>query len=367
MRENGCRARRSVINSKVRAHFGLAARRQAQEQERFMTARLRFFLTLLSTILVGMTGAPSASAQDYPSRAITLVVPFAAGGLTDVPARLLAAMLQEKIGQNIVVENKTGASGVVGGSFAVRAAPDGYTLFANSVADTQNLHYISVPYSAINDFSMIGFIVQGPPLVLIIDAKLPYKTLAELVADAKANPKKLSFGTSGPASSPAIALTQLNTQAGTEIVGVPYRGSGEAARNVAGSAIQGVFAFYSQAKPLADDGKVRALAVAGAERIPAWANVPTLEELGYKNFDHRGFVGLAAPARTPQSVITYLNKQLNEVIHTDAFRQRMAALGMTIPSNNTPERFLEFMKEQTARQAEFAKLSGHKPPPATQR
>jgi tripartite-type tricarboxylate transporter receptor subunit TctC len=332
-----------------------------------MTARLRIFLALIGTIVIGAANAVSVQAQDYPNRTITMIVPFAAGGLTDVPARLLAAMLQEKIGQNIVVENKTGASGSVGGAFAARANPDGYTLFANSVADTQNLYYISVPYSAINDFSMIGFIVQGPPLVLIIDAKLPYKTLAELVADAKANPRKLSFGTSGPASSPAIALTQLNTQAGTEIVGVPYRGSGEAARNVAGGAIQGVFAFYSQAKPLADDDKVRALAVAGSERIPAWSNVPTFEEMGYKNFDHRGFVGLAVPAKTPQSIITYLNKQVNEVIHTDAFRQRMAALGMTVPSNNTPERFTEFMKQQTARQAEFAKLSGHKPPPATQR
>ena len=332
-----------------------------------MTSRLRFCLSMLAMVAIGMIGVLSAHAQDYPNRPITLVVPFAAGGLTDVPARLLAAMMQEKIGQNIVVENKTGASGVVGGSYAARANPDGYTLFANSVADTQNLHYISVPYSAIDDFAMIGFIVQGPPLVLIIDAKLPYKSLAELVADAKANPKKLSFGTSGPASSPAIALTQLNTQAKTEIVGVPYRGSGEAARNVAGGAIQGVFAFYSQAKPLADDGKVRPLAVAGAQRIPAWSDVPTFEELGYKNFDHRGFVGLAAPAKTPKAIITYLNKQLNEVIHTEAFRQRMAALGMTVPSDNTPERFLAFMKEQTARQAEFAKLSGHKPPAATQR
>jgi tripartite-type tricarboxylate transporter receptor subunit TctC len=114
---------------------------------------------------------------------------------------------------------------------------------------------------------MIGLIVEGPPLVLIIDANLPYKSLAELVADAKANPKKISFGTSGPATSPAISLTQLNSLAKTEIVGVPYRGSGEAARNVAAGGIEGTFAFYSQAKPLADDGKLRALAVASPQRI----------------------------------------------------------------------------------------------------
>src|SRR6266702_3673882 len=146
------------------------------------------------------TSPAAAQAQDYPARAITIVVPFAPGGLTDVPVRLLAAMMQERIGQNIVIENKPGGSGVVGGTYAARAAPDGYTLFANSVADTQNLHFIPVPYNAIDDFAMIGMIVEGPPLVLVIDARLPYKSLAELLVDAKANPKKISFGTSGPAT-----------------------------------------------------------------------------------------------------------------------------------------------------------------------
>jgi tripartite-type tricarboxylate transporter receptor subunit TctC len=325
-----------------------------------MTIRCRFRRASLATLLLVMCAAP-AWPQDYPNRPITMVVPFAPGGLTDVPARLVAAMLQERIGQNIVVENKPGGSGVVGGTYAVRAVPDGYTLFANSLADTQNLHYIPVPYNAIDDFAMIGLIVEGPPLVLVVNADLPYKSLADLIADAKANPNKVSFGTSGPATSPAIALTVLNAQAGTNIVGVPYRGSGEAARNVAAGGIQGGFVFYSQAKPLADDGKVRALAVASAQRISGWAEVPTMDELGFKNFDHRGFVGLAAPAKTPAPIIAFLNKHLNEVLATETFRQRMAALGMTAPSDNTPEKFAEFMRRQTARQAEFAKLSGHAP------
>jgi tripartite-type tricarboxylate transporter receptor subunit TctC len=332
-----------------------------------MTHRPRHHLALAGALIAGLALGTAAQAQTYPSRPITMVVPFAPGGLTDVPARLLAGLMQEKIGQNIVVENKTGGSGVVGGTFAVRAAPDGYTLFANSVADTQNLHYIPVPYNAVTDFAMIGFVVEGPPLVLIVDAKLPYKTLADLVADAKANPNKLSFGTSGPASSPVIALTQLNQAVGTTIVGVPYRGSGEAARAVAGSgAIQGAFAFYSQAKPLSDDGKVRALATASPQRIATWADVPTFEELGYKNFDHRGFVGLAVPAKTPQPVIDFLRKNLLEVIETDRFKKPMLELGMTVPSaaNNTPEKFAEFMRVQTERQAGFARLVGA--PPVTQ-
>ena len=321
-----------------------------------MTRALR--AGMLAALIAASPAA--AQAQDYPARAITIVVPFAPGGLTDVPVRVMAAMLQERIGQNIVIENKPGGSGVVGGTYAVRAAPDGYTLFANSVADAQNLHYIPVPYNAVDDFAMIGIIVEGPPLVLIIDAKLPYQSLAELIADARANPTKISFGTSGPATSPAIALTQLNSLGKTEIVGVPYRGSGEAARNVAAGGIEGAFAFYAQAKPLADDGKVRALAVASAQRIATWT-VPTMEELGFPNFDYNGFVGLAAPAKTPPAIIAFLNKELNAVVQSPPFRARMDALGMTVPADNPPEKLADLLRRETVRQAALAKLSGHAP------
>jgi tripartite-type tricarboxylate transporter receptor subunit TctC len=322
-----------------------------------MTSALR--AGLLAALIA--TSPLIAQAQNYPTRAITIVVPFAPGGLTDVPVRVVAAMMQERIGHNIVIENKPGGSGVVGGTYAVRAAPDGYTLFANSVADAQNLHYIPVPYNAIDDFAMIGMIVEGPPLVLIIDAKLPYKSLAELLTDARTNPKKISFGTSGPATSPAIALTQLNSLGRTEIVGVPYRGSGEAARNVAAGSIEGAFAFYSQAKPLADDGKVRALAVASPQRIATWADVPTMEELGFPNFDYRGFVGLAAPVKTPPSIIAFLNKELNAVVQSQPFRERMEAIGMTVSADNTPGKLADYMRNETVRQAGLAKLSGHQP------
>src|SRR5262249_52924982 len=158
-----------------------------------------------------------------------------------------------------------------------------------------------------------------------------------LIADAKANPTKISFGTSGPASSPVIALTQLNALAGTRIVDVPYRGAGQAAAAVASGAVQGTFAFYSAAKPLADDGKARALAVASPQRIASWVAIPTMADLGFPGFDHRGFVGLAAPAHTPPPIIATLNRQLNDAITSDLFRQRMEPLGMTIPTDNTPE------------------------------
>src|SRR5580700_5008873 len=203
----------------------------------FRLGSFRLGLPLFAALALGALWPTQAPAQNYPSRPITMIVPFAVGGLTDVPARVLAAMLQERIGQSVVVENKPGGSGTLGGALAVRAAPDGYTLFANSIADAQNLYFLPVPYNAIDDFAMIGMIVEGPPLVLIVDASLPYQSLAELIADAKANPNKISFATSGPATSPAMALAQLNALAKTSIVGVPYRGAGEAARYVAASAV----------------------------------------------------------------------------------------------------------------------------------
>lgn len=323
--------------------------------------RLRFALALFGGLAASLVSP--AQAQNYPNRPITFVVPFAPGGLSDVPARVLAAIMQEKIGASIVVENKTGASGVVGATHVWRAEPDGYTLLVNALADVQNLHYIKVPYNAITDFSLIGKITDGPPLVLIVNASLPYKSLHDLIADAKSTPNKVSFGTSGPATSPAISLTQLNHAAGTKIVDVPYRGSGEAASAVVTGAVQATFTFYTAAKPLADGGKVRALAIAGPNRIAGWPDVPTMQELGYANFNHSGFVGLAGPAKMSPQIIAFLNRALNDAIHSDVFKTRMQALGMTIPEAalNTPENFAAFMRAETARQAELAKLTGHDP------
>ena len=323
-----------------------------------MATSLRLGLIVVWALVIGVLLPGNAPAQDYPKRPISVIVPFAVGGLTDVPVRVLTATLQERIGQTIVVENKPGGSGTLGGAYAARAAPDGYTLFANSIADAQNLYFLPVPYNAIDDFAMIGMIVEGPPLVLIIDAELQYRSLTELLTEAKTNPNKISFGTSGPATSPAMALAQLNALAKTEIAGVPYAGSGEAARNVSPSGVQGAFAFYAQAKPLADGGKVRALAIAMPDRIATWPEVPTMQELGFPNFDYRGFVGLAAPAKTPASIITYLNRELNEVVQSPQFRSRMKVLGMTVPSENTPELLVDYMRRETKRQGELAALTG---------
>jgi tripartite-type tricarboxylate transporter receptor subunit TctC len=324
-------------------------------RERSMSVRL------LAWALLGVMVAAPAGAQNYPTRPVTFVVPFAAGGLSDVPGRVLAAEMQTRIGQSIVVENRPGASGVTGASSVLRAEPDGYTLLVNALADVQNLHYLPVPYDPVKDFALIGQVTDGPPLVLIVNGNLPYKSLAELIADAKANPTKISFASSGPATSPAISITQLNALAKTSIVEVPYRGSGPAAAAVVTGEVQGAFVFYSNARPLHEEGRVRALAVASPQRMESWAAIPTMGEQGYPGFDHRGFVGLAAPGKTPPAIIALLNKQLNDSINSASFRRRIEPLGMTIPTDNTPEKFAEFMRRELAKQAELAKLTGHSP------
>ena len=158
-------------------------------------------------------------------------------------------------------------------------------------------------------------------------------------------------------------MTQLNHTAGTKIVDVPYRGSGEAANAVATGAVQATFTFFTSAKPLVDAGKLRALAIAGQDRIATWPDVPTMQELGYPSFNHSGFVGLAGPPKLPPQIVAFLNEALNEAIHSETFKARMEALGMTIPASETnrPENFAAFMRSEYARQAELARLTGHDP------
>lgn len=323
----------------------------------------RVMLAALALVAPALVVAPSPSAaQQYPSRNITFVVPFAPGGLSDVPGRILAAEMQARVGQSIVVENRPGASGVTGASSVLKAEPDGYTLLVNALADTQNLHYINVPYSAVNDFALIGMIADGPPLVLIVNNNTPYKSVADIVSDAKSDPKKVSFGSSGPATSPAIAITQLNALAKTQIADVPYRGSGAAAQAVLTGEVQGSFVFMANALQFHEAKTARAIAVAQPKRFPRWPELPTMAEQGYPGFDHGGFVGLAAPGKTPPAVVAYLNRHLNEVVASPAFRSKIEALGMTPPDPkaNTPETFKAVMVKETARQAEMAKLSGHR-------
>jgi tripartite-type tricarboxylate transporter receptor subunit TctC len=314
---------------------------------------------LLGALLATIALVPVAKSEDFPTRPITLIVSFAPGGLTDVPARMLAPELQRFLGQPVVVENKAGASGVTGGSYVVHAAPDGYTLLVSGISEVQNLFYIHVPYDAQTDLTAVGRIAAGPPLVLAVNSKSPFKTVADLIAYAKANPSKMNISTTGPATSPAIAVSQLNSLAGTKIVAVPYNGSGPAAEAVAAGEVQAGFVWYPSIAGMVSGGQVRVLAIASAHRLDIVPDVPTMEELGFKNFDHNAFVGLLAPRGTPPAVIAILNKAINESIDKSSYGKKLAPFAMTVPPQpNTPEAYRDFIAEQTAYQGALAKLPG---------
>ena len=237
--------------------------------------RSRVFM-LLGVLLAAALCMSQSNAQQYPVRPVTFIVSFPAGGLSDLAARAVAQGLSKRMNASFVVENRVGASGTVGAGFVARSAPDGYTLLITAPADVTNLHYMSVSYDILSDFTHIGMIFEGPPLILIVNPSLPYKSVKDLVDDARANPGKISFGSSGPASGPSLAIAQFQSMANINVVDVPYRGVVQAALGVASGEISSAFTFQNSAKPLADDGKVRALASTGAARSSSWAGLPTM-------------------------------------------------------------------------------------------
>lgn len=319
---------------------------------------------IMPTALTLFTLTSVAWSQAFPNRPITLVVSFAPGGLTDIPARMIAPEMQKRLGQSVVVENKAGASGVVGGTYVVHAAPDGYTLLVSGISEVQNLFYIHVPYNAEKDFAPVGKIADGPPLVLAVINRSPFKSVADLIAYAKANPKHTNIATTGPATSPAIAVSQLNALVGAQIAAVPYQGSGPAAAAVAAGQVDAGFIWLPSIAGMVSSGQVRILAVATAHRVAALPNIPTLEELGYKDFDHSAFVGLLAPRNTPKPVIATLNKALNGSIAVPDFAKKLAPFGMTVPQQpNTSDSYSEFIGKQTDYQGQLAKLSGNNKQP----
>jgi tripartite-type tricarboxylate transporter receptor subunit TctC len=322
--------------------------------------RVRFWLAVLFASLAAGGAARSA---DFPSRPVTLVVSFAPGGLTDIPARVIAPAMQQALGQSVIVENKPGASGITGGGYVVHANPDGYTLLVSALSEVQNFYYMSVPYNALTDLAPVGQIANGPPIVLIVGANSPFKSVSELIAYAKANPAKTNFSTSGSGTTPAIALAQLNALAGTSIAGIPYTGTGPATQAVMSGDVQGAFVFYPSAKGMIDGGQLRMLAVANPNRLALLPDVPTMQELGYTGFTHYAFIGLSVPKDTPVSAVAVLNKALNAALATPEVKQKLEPLGMTVPPQpNGPADYIAYMTKEAAHQAELAKLAGGKIP-----
>jgi tripartite-type tricarboxylate transporter receptor subunit TctC len=303
----------------------------------------------------------AASAQDWPMRAVTVVVPYAAGGPIDTLARILAARLSEILGQQVVVENIPGAGGMTGSSRVAKVAPDGYTVLLSGsavLAINQSL-YKKPLYNAVTDFEHVAVFADSARVV-IARKDLPANTLAEFVAYAKANQARMQFGSAGAGSGMHVCAILLNAAMGTKITHVPYRGSAPAMQDLMGGRIDFVAEQISTALPQIQSNTVKAIATLGLERAPGLEQLPTAQEQGLPGLDCGSWSSLSFPKGTPDEIVRHLAKAVNEAVETPATRERFKGIGVTIPppERRTPEYLAKFVPSEIERWAAPIKASG---------
>jgi tripartite-type tricarboxylate transporter receptor subunit TctC len=296
--------------------------------------------------------AHAASAQAWPTKTVTIVVPFPAGGTTDVLARALSDKLAVSLGQPVIVENKPGAGATLGADYVSKSKADGHTLLVGAVHHTiATSVYKKLPYDFQKDFAPVTTVALVPN-VLVVNAQTPAKNVAELVALAKAQPGKLTYGSNGNGTAQHLIGTQFENSTGTELIHVPYKGSGPLTTDLIGGQITMSFDTITPVLQHIKGGKLRALAVTTGKRSAVLPDVPTLAESGLKGFDIGTWFGVLAPAATPKDVVAKLNAEMVKVIRSDDFRARMAEIGAE-PIGNTQEQMAKQIKDETEK---FAKL-----------
>ena len=299
--------------------------------------------------LVAMALALSTNAFAWPDKTITLVVPFPAGGATDALARTLTPKLQEKLKQNVIVDNKAGATGTIGAGFVKRAPADGYTLLVTSLGPLVIAPYLlaKVPYEASKDFDYLTVAVQAPN-VLVVPASSPYKTMAELIAAEKANPGKLTFASAGTGTSDHLSAELFWLQSGTSGLHVPYKGAAPAITDLLGGQVDAAFQNINNVLPHITAGKLRVLAIAAPKRSPLLPNVPTLTESGVKDADATSWQGVVAPKGLPPAVKAQIHAALMDALADPAVKQKFAEVGFEMVAN-TPEQFAAYQASEAAR------------------
>jgi tripartite-type tricarboxylate transporter receptor subunit TctC len=303
----------------------------------------------------------AATAQQYPTRPITMIIPFAAGGPQDTIGRVVAQRMSEILGQQVVIENIGGAGGTTGAVRVKNAAPDGYTFVWASVgthAQSQTL-YKRPAYNAAEDFTAVAFVGETP-IALTVRKDLPVNNLQEFVAYAKANEAKMSFGSAGAGSATHLGCVVLNMALKTNITHVPYRGTGPAMQDLHGGRIDFLCEIINTAKPHIDSGAIKALAIMTKERSPVLPNLPTATEQGVKDLEAYTWSAVFLPKGAPADVVKKLNDAVVKSLETPAVKERLEAMGVTVasPERRSPEYMAQFVRSEIAKWAEPIKASG---------
>lgn len=301
---------------------------------------------MLVALTLGLGGGVARAQQDYPSRPVTVVVPFAPGGGADVMARLVFSKVSERLGQSFVIENKPGAGGLVGADVVAKAQPDGYTLLLGQTGPNaiNPALFEDLPYDPIKDFAPV-IQLTAYPYVIIAHPSIDAKSFKEFVQQSKEKPGRYTYGTAGLGSSAQLAGEMLMRQAGIEIVHVPFKGAGPALLNTISHVVDITFGDMASAAPQVRAGKVRALAITGPERVPLLSEVPTVQELGYPDYDARAWHGVYAPANTPAPIILKLNQTMAEILTQPDIIKRLEADGIKTIGGSS-EAFAEYTRKE---------------------
>ena len=304
--------------------------------------------------------ALAANAQDYPTRPIRIIVPFAPGGSADVFGRVIAQRLQETLGQNVIVDNRPGAGSVIGTDAVAKSAPDGYTLLLMSNTHTVNESLIpNKPFQLMRDFVPIAPINYSD-LVLVAKAGAPFNTLGELIKAAKAKPGGMSYASSGPGTPYHMAGELFKAMAGIAVVHIPYKGSAGARTDVLGGQLEMMFDAIPTMTEHIKSGKVKAIATTGKARSSALPDVPTMAEAGVPGYEATIWLGLMAPKGTPAAVVTRLNTELSKITSNPEVRRAWGAQGTT-PMTMGIDEFTRYMNDDITKWARIVKISGAKP------
>lgn len=323
-----------------------------------MTSPIRWLHTL-AVCLACAAATPTALAQSYPSRPVRLIVPFPPGGAVDAYARSIQAALSENLGQPVIIENRAGASGMIGAEMVAKAPADGHTLLVGNVATLamNSAIYTKMSYDPLKDLTPIMQTVKVN-YVLVVTPSVPVRTVAELVSYAQANPAKLSYGSSGSGSAQHMAAELFKAQTRSNITHVPYKGTGALVGDLVAGHIQMAFADQASMMPQVKAGKLRALAVGGAQRSPEYPDIPTVADAArLPGFEAVAWQGMAGPAGLSPAIVSRLNEAFAKVQSLPEVRERLTAVGLS-PVGGTPGEFGQYMKSEIAKWSKVAKDVG---------